>query len=458
MRARLAVSVVALLAGCRTATPGPAPMAIPDHGVIGVGPEQLQPAFWAGQQARPDRVILTPAAIASQNRALLERDSSVFDLERLPATLSRDRVRHWVERLSQAPGRQQYDEHGDSVSAAQMAALVAAVQPDAIPAEQPLRFGLVTQRASLRTFPTRLRVFGGRGNTDIDRFQETALFPGTPVVVVHESRDGQWWFVVSQTYAAWVEKGFIAEGTREQVLGYARKTPFVVVTGAKARTVFTPERPAVSELQLDMGTRVPVLADWPANGPVNGQNPYTGRVIELPVRTATGGQELVPALLPGTADFAPDYLALTPATLLRQAFKFLGERYGWGHSYNARDCSGFVSDVYRAFGVDLPRNTGDQAASPALNRIGFTSADTPARRLAALRETQPGDLIFIPGHAVMVIGHLGDATYIIHDVTGISYPAEGGGAPSRVALNGVSVTTFTPLWVNSMRAIQRIRP
>lgn len=464
MRFRLAVSTVALLAGCRTAMPGPAPMAIPDHGVIGVGAEQLQPGFWATQQSRPDRVILTPAAIASQNRALLDRDSSVFDLERLPATLTREQVRRWVDRLSRAPGRQLYDERGDSVTAAQVAAMVASVQPDAIPAEQPPRFGLITQRANLRTFPTRLRVFSSRGNTDIDRFQETALFPGTPVVVVHESRDGQWWFVVSQTYAAWVEKSFVAQGSREQVLGYARKAPFLVVTGATARTVYTPERPAVSELQLDMGVRVPVLADWPANRHVNGQHPYTSYVIELPVRTATGGLDLVPALLPRIADVSGDYLTLTQAALLRQAFKFLGERYGWGHSYNGRDCSGFVSDVYRSFGVDLPRNTGDQAVSPVLNRVAFTDADNRERRLAVLKDAQPGDLVFIPGHEMMVIGHYRGVPYVIHDTAGPSYLGPDGSLV-RLALNGVSVTPLTPLasspdrtFVDNIRSIQRIRP
>jgi hypothetical protein len=465
MRFRFAASLVALLAGCRTATPpGPAPMAVPDHGVIGVGAEQLQPGFWARQQARPDQVVLTAAAIAVQNRALLDRDSSVTDLERLPASLTRGQVRDWVAGRSQAPGRRVYDEHGDSVPAAQIAALVANVQLDAIPVLQPTSFGLIVRRADLRTFPTRLRVFGGRGNTDIDRWQETALFPGTPVVVAHVSADGEWLFVVSQTYAAWVERTAVAEGPREQVLGYARKTPFVVVTGAKVRTVFTPERPAVSELQLDMGVRVPRLADWPANRPVNGQNPYTGRVIELPVRAADGRLELVPALLPGTADVADDYLTLTPAALLRQAFKFLGERYGWGHSYNGRDCSGFVSDVYRGFGVDLPRNTGDQADSPVLNRVAFSGADGRERRLAVLREAQPGDLVYIPGHVMMVIGHIGDVTYIIHDVTGISYLGADG-APVRVGLNAVSVTPLTTLassaertWVDNIRSIQRIRP
>lgn len=457
---------LALLAGCRAAAPAPGPLLlpIPDHGVIGVDAAQLQPGFWVQLQRRPAQVILTSAAIASQNRAMLDRDSSLFDLERLPAVLPREQVRRWVTRLSRAPGRTPFDERGDSVSTAQVAALLAATQPEAIAAEQPLRFALVTRRADLRTFPTRLRVFTSRGNTDIDRWQETALFPGTPVVIAHESRDQQWWFVVSQHYAAWIEKTNIAEGFREQVLGYARRTPYLVVTGAKVRTVFTPERPAVSELQLEMGVRVPVLADWPANRHVNGQHPYTSYVIELPVRTATGGLELVPALLPRTADVAGDYLPLTAAGLLRQSFKFLGERYGWGHGYNGRDCSGFVSEVYRSFGVDLPRNTGDQAVTPVLNRIAFTDADDRARRLAVLREAQVGDLVFIPGHAMMVIGHYRGVPYVIHDTTGPSYLGPDG-TMVRLALNGVVVTPLPPLmaspevsFVDRITSIQRVRP
>ena len=107
-------------------------------------------------------------------------------------------------------------------------------------------------------------------------------------------------------------------------------------------------------------------SDWPAEKPVNGQHPYTAHVVELPMRAADGSLHFTPALLPRTADVAADYLPLTRANLLRQSFKFLGERYGWGHSYNARDCSGFVSEVYRSFGVQLPRNTRDQGVSPAL--------------------------------------------------------------------------------------------
>src|SRR5690606_40958115 len=89
------------------------------------------------------------------------------------------------------------------------------------------------------------------------RSQESALFPGDPVVVLHESADGEWLFVLSQRYAAWIRKEHVAEGGRDQVLGWGEDRPYLVVTGATARTVHTPEAPGVSDVQLEMGVRVP---------------------------------------------------------------------------------------------------------------------------------------------------------------------------------------------------------
>ena len=84
-----------------------------------------------------------------------------------------------------------------------------------------------------------------------------ARFPATPVVIAHVSRDGHWWFVLTPTYAAWVPKSSIAEGPRSQVLGYVDQRPARLVTGATVRTTMTPENPRVSDLQLDMGIRLP---------------------------------------------------------------------------------------------------------------------------------------------------------------------------------------------------------
>jgi hypothetical protein len=441
----------------------PLPAKTPRHGVIGVDARHLDAEFWIGRLPHAQRTLLDRKAIESLNASVERLDATVHDLEALPATFSRDEVHRWVDPISAPPGRDLFAD-GQPLPPATLAAAIANAALDAIPASTRARYGLVVHRADLRTFPTRQRVFSRADDRDIDRWQESALFPGTPVVVLHESGDGRWWFVASPRYGAWIERDLVALGTREAVFGYGHKSPYLVVTGPRVETVFNPEQPDLSQLQLDMGVRVPLLADWPADRPVAGQHPYTAHVVELPRRLGNGALELVPALVPRSADVRADYLPYTPGNVIAQGFKFLGERYGWGHSYDARDCSGFVSEVYRSVGIELPRNTKDQGVSTAFERIAFDAATTHAQRLAVVAALQPGDLVYIPGHVMMVLGHVDGTTYVIHDTTGIGY-RDDEGRYVRVPLNQVAVTPLEPLMadesvptVDNIYSIQRIRP
>jgi cell wall-associated NlpC family hydrolase len=449
--------VALLLAGLASAQP--APLEVP-----GIREAQLSADYWIGRARQADSTILDGDGVATRNAVMERVDPSLYDIESLPATLDREQVQAWIEQASPRPTRTLYDETGKEGSQRAIDRLVDALDLRRIPPTQVTRYGLVVRRADLRTFPTHLRVFSSPEDRDIDRFQESALFPGTPVVVVHESRDRQWLFVVSRTYAAWIERDAVAFGDRNEVLSYGTRTPFAVVTGAMARTVYSREEPRVSEVQLDMGVRLPLLRELPDGGLVNGQHPYYGHAVELPVRNDDGTLAFRPALIPRAADVSIGYLPLTRANILRQAFKFLGERYGWGHSYNSRDCSGFVSEVYRSMGILLPRNTSAQSVSPALDRIELPPDMPHEKRLELLRDTQVGDLLYIPGHVMMVVGHEGSDTYVIHDTTGMTY-RDADGALQRLPLNGVVVTPVLPMLYNAeqptvdrITSIQRIRP
>jgi hypothetical protein len=436
----------------------------PPPGVIGTEEAWLTAEFWIDRLEDAERIVMQRAAIDAQNAKLLELDASMHDLRAIPATLAGERVATLLEELADRPESGLYDESGNLIPTTTLDAIADNRNLAAIPAEQATRYGLVVHRADLRTFPDRLRVFRSPANSDIDRFQESALFPGTPVVIAHESSDGEWWFVISPRYAAWIEKQQVAEGTRAEVFGYVEKTPYRIVTGATVRTVFNPEQSALSELQLDMGVRIPLLTGWDADRPVHGQHPYSAHVIELPVRADEGALRLEPALLQKNADTGDDYLPLTRANIVRQGFKFLGERYGWGHSYNGRDCSGFVSEVYRSMGATMPRNTSAQSVSPALDKQRFGPEDGSDARLQAVRSLNAGDLVYIPGHVMMVIGAIDGEPWVIHDTTGTSYRSQEG-EMVRVQLNAVSVTPLMPLqfnetesYVDRMTSIVKIVP
>lgn len=323
------------LALCLLAAPAFAQAApAPDPGaplpyVIGLHEAYLTPQYWAARLDNADAPILDRSQIEAQNARMRAQDSHIQDIAALPAQLDAATVHASIAALSSWPSRTLYNDKGQAITPALRSTIEANLGLDAIPARTAPQYGLVVKRAALRTFPTRERVFSSVGDTDIDRFQESALFPGDKVAVVHRSADGRWLFVHS-------------------------------------------------------------------------------------------------------------------------------ERYGWGHDYDTRDCSGFVSEIYRSFGVLLPRNTSAQAVSPALDRLPFTGKDGKALRDRAVSDLQVGDLVYIPGHVMMAIGHVDGRTWVIHDTAGGSWFGADG-KRVQAHLNGVSVTPLEPMMASdTVRYIDRI--
>jgi cell wall-associated NlpC family hydrolase len=391
-------------------------------------PSGRQAADWAARGRVADGVLLDAAGIAAFNRRMLDVDPSVRDLAALPATLAMTEVATLVGSVSRPPGEPLIldDDTDDGILAgpADRDRWTAMAELDAHPAQVTPRFALVTRRASLRRLPTTERVRRPGGPTDIDLFQESAFFPGTPVAAIHATADGQWAFVLGTTYAAWIETSALAFADRATVLDYARRsTQFV--TAARATAVPLDAPPEAAGVALDMGTALP-----PGRGVEGG-----GPAVELPVRATDGSLVLVVARVEPAAAVHEGPLPASRRQVLEQAFRFLGEPYGWGHDHDARDCSGFVCDVYHSLGILLPRNTRDQAASPALD-LTVVDPDWPRdRRLATIARLRPGDLVYAPRHVMMIVGHDDSGPWVIHD----THAGRLAGDPADAVAHGVVV-------------------
>ena len=291
MRAFLLTTALALACAAPLQARQPAftPTTVPPSGVIGVQDAYLSPDFWIARQQGADAIVMDRAAIDAQNARLMRIDASMHDLAALPATLDRAQVAG-VDRPHVAAAGRAAVRCAGSKPSTRRHSMPSSPTPTAMPCRNGNRRATAWSCVAPRCARSRrrLRVFTERGDTDIDRFQESALFPGTPVVIVHASRDGQL-AVRRQPALRGVgrKRTPLPKAPGDAVLGYADAAPYRLVTGAKVRTVFTPEEPRVSELQLDMGVRVP-LAQLAGGTPVNGQQPYTAWPIGLPVRNADG--------------------------------------------------------------------------------------------------------------------------------------------------------------------------
>lgn len=106
----------------------------------------------------------------------------------------------------------------------------------------------------------------------------------------------------------------------------------------------------------------------------------------------------------GDIDFLPQ--SKTVEEVLAFSKKFLGLPYTWGgtSSYGF-DCSGFVQMLFREMGLQLPRNSNDQARCSL-----FTSV--------AQEDLQPGDLVFFGKTRITHVGlYIGNDEFIHSGVT-----------------------------------------
>ncbi|WP_285764049.1 SH3 domain-containing protein [Biformimicrobium ophioploci] len=417
--------------------------------VVGVKEPMLGPGYWLSKldaNARSE-ILLTSEQIAGFNRDAVEQTGYLVDLQALPARLTSQSLVEKIESLSRPASADRFYADGSQVTEGDYRRYAAALNLDSLKKKavtiEP-KYGMVVARTIMRSYPTEDRIFKKDLDLDLDRFQETGLFPGQELVIYHESADGEWYFAQSYNYAAWVQKKDVAVGSREQVFGFHSDKEFLVVTGDRVFTTFTPEEPRVSQQQLDMGVRLPLVPRYEAPAALHGQNTYASYIVEMPVRNKDGSLEFSRALIARSRDVNIGYLPFTRENLIRQSFKFLGERYGWGHDYNGRDCTGFVGEVYKTFGMLMPRNSGQQGSSDSGRNVRFGNAASLQDKKAAFASIDVGDLIYIPGHVMMYLGDVEGKPFIIHDVNGLAY-YDAKGEFYRGTLNGVSVTPLLPL-------------
>lgn len=411
--------------------------------------DHLRSQYWL-RGTQHDKVLLSPEQITQRNSETFAVQPELQALQSLPLALSKAELAAKINQVSAIPLSSRFYADGTELDSAAWQRYRALLALDMLQHSNPLQFALVVKRTAVRAFPTLDRVFNQQMNHDLDRFSETALFPAEPVAVLHSSRHNDWLLVQSYNYTGWVQRDDIAIGDRAQILAYSQREPFLLVSGAKVNTAFNPEIAAISELQLDMGVRLPLLSTSDTGHKLYGQNPAASYIVQLPQRLDDGSLRLIPALIPRSADVSLGYLPFTERNIVTQAFKFVGERYGWGHDYNGRDCTGFISEVFRSFGLLMPRNSGQQGHGGYGRNIRFTDDSSSDAKLAALAQLQIGDLVYFPGHVALYLGHSNNEVFMIHDVNTLIYPNATG--MYHGSLNGVAVTPLQPLYANAQQS------
>ena len=203
-----------------------------------------------------------------------------------------------------------------------------------------------------------------------DNLQMAALWAGTPVYILGETRDHAWNLVLTPDYAAWVKSTGIARVNDKFIDAWkaAAKKQLIAITRTQTSIIDSNNK---FRLSAYVGSVFP------------GEENVTGFNILFPIADIQQN-----AVIAHAAISSNDAVTMPiPATLhnfSRIMSTLLGRPYGWGNMYFYNDCSAELKSFFTPFGIWLPPGSADQVNA---GRVVNMAASSPNDWLFDLKWT-----------------------------------------------------------------------
>ena len=378
-------------------------------------------AYWSDKQQDPEAPLADRALIDQLNQAGIDADGTM--LQPLKDAAERFYTAEEQQRLKDAAAAemeavfigQVYDEN-DELFTREYADQILDNYPTGGQApDLASGYAIVTTHTTMRCYPTDRALMYTLGDYDDDNLYLSALRVNEPLLIRAQSADGKFLLCISSCMSAsWVPAKDVAICKDRAEWLAAWDIPAgkeLVVCGYKVRTEQTRVTPHVANRMLYMGTVLERVDGEDPTELVGTRSAYNNHVCYLPVRNEDGTYSKELALIAESENVSEGYLELTKANIAKVALRALGQMYGWGGMLEANDCSGYVRDVYKCFGLELARNTTWQMNLPV--RSYDLSGLDDAHKAAAIAQMPLGTVLFWGGHEMLYLGQEGGNLYVI---------------------------------------------
>ena len=332
-----------------------------------------------------NKVILTTEEILEYNKQITNKTDMYYNLDTL-INISDNQIKSFIEKYN-LPKLPKYNGR-EELNVNNTQSILDNRNLENI--NNNIRRGIIVSRANLRSMPTNMHFYDTSNKQDFDRLQETELHINTPVLIIHESKDNLWYFVISPFYLGWIEKDKVALATKDDIEYFTNPLKFVVITDSSIN---------INNEILDMSVKLPLVGETTSS--------YN---VVLPVKD-TNNNVYKKSLAIAKKSANVGYLPYTLENIINEAEKYLGVSYSWGGMNKGVDCSSFVSNVYRTFGFTFPRNTSSQNQS--VGKIISLAGKTNNQKLQLIKNTEPS-LLFQNGHDMLYVGIVNNEPLIIH--------------------------------------------
>ena len=284
--------------------------------------------------------------------------------------------------------------------------------------------GFTTESINMKLYPTHDTIH--RGNKKFDSNQYTRMSAFAPVFIMHTSKDGEFYYIMSEFMRGWVPVNKIKIYSQVAFSGI-QQMPFIRVIK---------DNTTIGGVQYGIGDKVPLLS-------------YDKeQALVLTPKGSYAAAKMDGSYVIGNA--------LYDEKLMKEmAESQLENPYDWGGKAGYRDCSAYVRDLWRVFGADIPRSSGLQKL------VGKKLIDKPKNQeefYAVLRNAKPyRTLIFFKGHVIMY-GGMEDGDYVIyHAVNSLRNDKGKKVLLSKVAKNKLKEEKFMNIWKRVIR-VSEISP
>ena len=400
-------------------------------------------------------ILLGRSEIDDLNYDILHSNKTYMnDLDALPETFN---GKEYAKSLSSfaSPAGMYLD--GAPVPESYYEAIRANIADADVKVTENVRYGIVTERTILKVYPYEEWLSDSDWDKEWDNFVNSAVLVGEPLLLYNSTTDGKYIYARCACCEGWVKAEYVAICRDKAEWQKAKEHKnFLLVTGGKVYLEESYDKD-ISSKMLTMGT-VLELAETVDFNDTNRLS-WNNYAVKLPVRLADGSYGEKTALISENRDVHIGYLPYTTENVIAQAYKSLGDRYGWGGMMKSQDCSSFVREVYLCFGIVLPRNTTWQAAMPT--ETVDLSTMTDEQKKAALDKTPPGAILIFPGHEMMYLGHENGLYYTINDVSSLVSPADPKGGvirPRSVIVNDLSTLRGNgSTWLSNLTCIKIVK-
>ncbi|MBO7611244.1 MAG: SH3 domain-containing protein [Elusimicrobia bacterium] len=397
-------------------------------------PKQLKTeGYWISKLSEPDKIILDKKQIIQLNKDIFDLHLGIANMKGYPETVSRERLEKTFKQTSSYITKKNYlNEYGEHLFPDFFITLDEKIDlPEGDTTN--VRFAITTKYNDVRLLPTSQKIISSKNSKDIDRLQEESIDLGTPVIVLCQTKDKQWCYVMTPTEEGWIQTENIAFTDRKTFNKWIEMKKPVVVTDPKADIFLDKERTNFLEYAR-MGAKFPYA----------GKKGTKYVCVNIPTSDSEGNLVLQKGYL-NFKDVNVGYLPYTQRNALILAFNHLNSPYGWGGSNGEQDCSGYLGQIFNCFGILLPETSVQKIKCGQVTKLNKKDDDT-IKNDSIIETGIPGiSFVYLSGHIMLYIGHEDNKPYVIQCIWGVTSYTE----KNEKTVNYINKTIVSNLEIGS---------